>query len=93
VSKRDNRRYQRIPCLGAARIFWEDERGPVRYAQAKCLDISLKGLCLEVAEPIPVRSILSVAPGTHPSQRFRHREVHRMAPMQTHPRLEPESSP
>jgi hypothetical protein len=60
VSKRDKRRHQRIPCLGVARIFWEDERGLVRYAQAKYLDISQEGLCIEVAEPIPVRSILSV---------------------------------
>jgi hypothetical protein len=57
-SKRDNRRNQRIPCLGAARIYWEDERGLGRYAQAKYVDISEEGLCIEVAEQIPVRSTL-----------------------------------
>ena len=42
------------------RIFWENEHGLAKYAQAKCLDISQEGLSIEVGEPIPVRSILSL---------------------------------
>jgi hypothetical protein len=60
LSKIDNRRHQRDPYLGAARISWEDERGLIRYAEAKCLDVSQEGLCILVAEAIPVRSILSL---------------------------------
>ena len=58
LSKRDHRRHQRIPCLGVARIYWEDERGLAQYAQGKYVDVSEEGLCIEVAEKIPVRSIL-----------------------------------
>lgn len=60
LSKRDNRRNQRIPYFGAARISWEDERGVHRYAEAKCVDVSREGLCIVVAETIPVRSMLSL---------------------------------
>jgi hypothetical protein len=59
-SQKDHRRHQRIPYLGAVRISWEDERGIARYAQAKCLDVSEEGLRIEVGEPIPVRSTLSL---------------------------------
>jgi hypothetical protein len=58
--KRDHRRHQRIPYVGAVRISWEDERGIARYAQAKCLDVSEEGLRIEVGEPIPVRSTISL---------------------------------
>ena len=58
TSKRDNRRHQRIPYLSAARISWEDEHGLARYAEAKCLDVSQEGLCIAVAETIPIRSMV-----------------------------------
>ncbi len=35
-----------------------------RYALAKCLDVSERGIGLEVAMPIPVHSILSVRADT-----------------------------
>jgi hypothetical protein len=56
--ERENRRHQRIPYLGAARISWEDERGLAKYAEAKCLDVSQEGLCITVAETIPIRSMV-----------------------------------
>jgi hypothetical protein len=58
--KKDHRRHQRIPYLGAVRISWEDERGVARYAKAKCLDVSEEGLRIEVEDPIPVRSTISL---------------------------------
>jgi hypothetical protein len=60
LSTRENRRHQRVSCAGSVRIFWEDERGLSKYAKAKCLDVSAEGMRIEVAEPIPVRSRLSL---------------------------------
>ncbi len=61
MSKRDMRRHQRIPYLGPVRISWEDEHGLSKYAQARCLDVSEGGLRIEVPEPIPVHSRVSLA--------------------------------
>jgi hypothetical protein len=58
--KSDNRRHQRIRYLGPARISWDDECGLASYADAKCLDVSQEGLCIEVADTVPVRSLLSL---------------------------------
>ena len=58
--KSDNRRHQRIRYLGAARISWDDERGLASYADAKCMDVSQEGLCIVVADTVPVRSLLSL---------------------------------
>ncbi len=58
LSKKENRRHQRVSYVGAVGISWEDERGLSRYAKAKCLDVSEEGLRIEVAEPIPVLSRL-----------------------------------
>ena len=60
LSKRDIRRYQRIPYLGAVGISWEDEHGLPRYAPATCLDVSEGGLRIEVPERIPVSSRISL---------------------------------
>ena len=58
TSKKDHRQHGRSPYDGPIRISWEEERGLVRYAHAKCLDVSQEGLRIEVAEPIPLRSRL-----------------------------------
>ena len=58
ISPKNRREHERLPYGGPVRISWEDEQGLVRYAHAKCLDISEDGLRIEVAEPIPVRSRL-----------------------------------
>ncbi len=60
LSESENRRHQRVPYVGVARISWEDERGLVRHEEAKCLDISQEGLCIAVGQTIPVRSMLSL---------------------------------
>ena len=56
--KKDYRHHERLAYNGPVRISWEDEQGLVRYAHAKCLDVSEDGLRIEVAESIPVRSRL-----------------------------------
>jgi hypothetical protein len=58
--ERENRRHHRSPCFGLVRISWEDSHGIVKYAQAKCLDVSNEGLKIETTQPIPVFSMLSL---------------------------------
>ena len=58
ISQRDHRQHERLPFSGPVRISWENERGPVRYAHAKCLNASEDGLRIEMAEPIAVGSRL-----------------------------------
>jgi hypothetical protein len=58
IARKNRRQHERLPYYGSARISWEDEQGLVRFAHAKCLDISEDGLQIEVAETIPVRSRL-----------------------------------
>jgi hypothetical protein len=60
MSKKDNRQHHRVPYCGAARISWEDEHGLTKFAHAKCIDVSEGGLRIEVGEPIPVRSQISL---------------------------------
>jgi hypothetical protein len=58
LSPKNRRQHERLCYGGPVRISWEDERGLVRYAHAKCLDISEDGLRIGIAEPVPVRSRL-----------------------------------
>jgi hypothetical protein len=60
VSKKENRQYQRVPYLGSARISWDDEQGIAHFAHAKCINVSKGGLRIEVGEPIPLRSQISL---------------------------------
>jgi hypothetical protein len=60
MSKKDNRQHHRVPYCGAARISWEDEHGLTKFAHAKCIDVSEGGLRIEVGEPIPLRSQVSL---------------------------------
>jgi PilZ domain len=60
VQEKENRRHQRSACSGVVRISWEDSHGIVKYAQAKCLDVSDEGLKIETTQPIPVFSTLSL---------------------------------
>ena len=58
ISKRDRRQHERLPYCGPVRISLENEQGVVRYAHAKCLDVSEHGLRIELAEPLLVRTVL-----------------------------------
>ena len=50
----ENRRlHPRIPFEAGMDVSWS-LNGESRFARAKCLDISVGGLCLEIAERIPV---------------------------------------
>jgi len=60
LPKKDIRRHERIPFLGGVHISWEDARGGPKQTQARCLDVSEEGLRIEVPEPIPVQSRVSL---------------------------------
>jgi|GraSoiStandDraft_16_1057320.scaffolds.fasta_scaffold1108463_1 hypothetical protein len=60
LSKKDSRRYPRIPYVGMVRVGWEDAQGHMKYAQTKCVDISAGGLRIELPEPIPMGSYVTV---------------------------------
>jgi hypothetical protein len=60
LPQRENRRHERIPYLSGVHVSWEDESGLNKYARAKGLDISAEGLRIELSEPIPVFSRLSL---------------------------------
>ena len=60
MSKADIRRHERLPYLGPVFISWEDKHGLPKYAQARCRDVSEGGLRIEVPEPIPVHSRISL---------------------------------
>ncbi len=55
---KNQRQHERLTYGGPIRISWEDEQGLVRYAHAKCLDISEDGLRIEMTEPLLIRSRL-----------------------------------
>ena len=54
------RRHERILYNGPVRISWEDERGEIMYAAGKCVDISEAGLRIEVSEPVPMRTYVTL---------------------------------
>ena len=58
--EKTNRQYRRVPYCGPARISWEDEHGLTRFAHGKCIDVSEGGLRIEMSEPLPVRSRISL---------------------------------
>ena len=60
MSKKDKRQHHRMQYFGPAHIFWDDEQGITRFAHAKCVNVSEGGLRIEVGEPIPVRSQISL---------------------------------
>jgi hypothetical protein len=60
VFKKENRQHQRVPYFGSARISWVDEQGIARFAHAKCINVSEGGLRIEMGEPIPLRSQISL---------------------------------
>lgn len=57
---KDIRRHDRIPFAGPVRICWEETHGPPKYALGKCLEVSESGMRIEVPEPIPPRSKISM---------------------------------
>jgi len=60
----DTRRSPGMDLRDPIRISWEDCRGEPRYANTRCVDISEHCLSVELIEPLPVRSAVTLgAPG------------------------------
>ena len=60
MSRRDRRRHPRIAYPGPIRISWEDARGQVKFAYARCVDISESGMRIETREPIVIRGYVTM---------------------------------
>jgi hypothetical protein len=59
-SRSDARRHPRILFGDAVLICWEDEHGETMYARARCVNISASGICLELFEPVPTRTYVTL---------------------------------
>jgi hypothetical protein len=57
---RNLRRHHRLAFSGTVDLSWIDPRGQVKYARAKCLDLSETGLRLESPEPVPAHTSVSI---------------------------------
>jgi hypothetical protein len=56
---KDARRHRRIPYIGPVAVSWT-ERGEVRYARGKCLNVAESGVRLELPVAIPPRTEISL---------------------------------
>lgn len=56
----DLRRVDRTPCNQRVTVVWRDASGQEKYVQAKGVDISELGLRLEVPEPLPCQTYLTL---------------------------------
>jgi hypothetical protein len=56
----NTRRFHRFPYNDLVRVSWQDRLGQVKYANAKCLDVSEQGISVELVEPVELRSYVSL---------------------------------
>jgi hypothetical protein len=54
------RRHRRAPFKTTARVFWQDKWGQPKFAMARTLDVSERGLSLELPERLEVRGFVGV---------------------------------
>jgi hypothetical protein len=57
---KDLRRTERIPSQERVSVGWADSSGSPKFVLAKCLNISEEGISLRVAEPVPVRTYVTL---------------------------------
>ena len=60
MQKRNARRHDRIPADAIVKIRWNVPSGEVHFARGKILDCSENGLRIEIMEPIPMRSYVTL---------------------------------
>jgi hypothetical protein len=60
VERINTRRQLRVHCRETVRLAWRDPRGDVKYASAKCLNVSERGISVELVEPVEVRSYVNL---------------------------------
>lgn len=57
----DRRIQPRMLCADLVNIQWTDDSGRTRRAVANLEDISLSGACLQLDQPIPLKSMLRIS--------------------------------
>ncbi len=57
----DRRIQSRMLCADLVNIQWKEPSGKVRCAVANLEDISLSGACLQLDQPIPLKTILRIS--------------------------------
>jgi hypothetical protein len=58
--RRQSRRDERLSISGSVRLVWQDGNGLEKFVRGRCLDVSQSGLRMELPEPIPVRTYVTV---------------------------------
>ncbi len=57
---KDLRKSSRVVLPGMVRLTWQDANGCQKFTRGRCLDLSASGIRVEVPEPIPLRSYVTV---------------------------------
>ena len=60
MSRHDLRRENRRSCTQPVGIMWHDSAGDDKFMQAPVRDISESGAGLQIPEPVPVRSFVTL---------------------------------
>ena|SRR6266849_6031238 len=60
MTRRNARRHERIPSGALVKMRWSGASGAAHFARGKILDCSEKGLRVELGEPIPARSYVTL---------------------------------
>jgi hypothetical protein len=60
MSRHDMRRENRRSCAQPVGIMWRDAAGDDKFMNAPVRDISESGLGLQIPEPVPVRSFVTL---------------------------------
>jgi hypothetical protein len=54
---------QHVPSDKAVRVAWVDERGKIRCAPGRCIDVSARRIHIEVPERIPLQTRVTLSAG------------------------------
>jgi PilZ domain len=49
-----------VPFTGSVLLCWTDDRGQEHYGRGRCVDLSESGCALELMEPVPLRTNISM---------------------------------
>jgi len=60
ILKSERRRRPRTPFAGSVLICWTDDHGREHYGRGRCLDLSESGCGVELMEPVPLRTNISL---------------------------------
>jgi len=60
ILKSERRKRVRTACTSSILLCWSDDRGREHYGRGRCLDLSEHGCAVELIEPIPLRTNISM---------------------------------